>query len=393
MSAVHGRTRVAEFLSREAIPAPVRLIAVGKAAGSMAQGAVDVLGERIASGLVVSKRGFDEQSSPVLPQVTCIGAGHPIPDASSVTAGRRLLKMLDEAPPDATLLFLISGGTSSLVESLPEGVELADLQRVNRWLLGSGWNIAAMNGLRRRLSCIKGGRLARWVKGRRTYNLLISDVPGDAPALIGSGLLVSGHDEVPAPTPVPPWIEELLQGVHEAPPPAEEWFGSIGTHIVASPALARRAAADYVTARGHTAHCHHRLLCGDLHEVAAQITATLLSGPRGVHVWSGEPTVRLPPAPGRGGRNQSLALAVARGIGGEAPKAFIAVGTDGNDGMTEDAGALADNNTVWEGNRSGLNADDALRRADAGSYLEDIGALVHTGPTGTNVMDLMLGIC
>jgi glycerate 2-kinase len=393
LSAAHGRTRVAAFLSRQAITTPVWLIAVGKAAGAMSQGAVDVLGDRIESGLVISKRGFDEQSCPALPHFTPMGAGHPIPDESSLRAGRLLVEMLDEAPREATLLFLVSGGASSLVEVLPDGVELADLQRVNQWLLGAGWNIAAVNGLRRRLSCIKGGRLARWVDGRRVFNLLISDVPGDDPALIGSGLLAPGRDGAPAPTPVPQWTEKLLQGLDEAPYPAAEEFKSISTHIVASPALARRAAADYVAARGYTAHCHDRLLCGDFLEVAGQITATLLTGPKGVHVWSGEPTVRLPRVPGRGGRNQSLALAVARGISGDVPKAFVSVGTDGNDGMTEDAGALADNNTIREGKRLGLNADDVLQRADAGSYLEDIGALVHTGPTGTNVMDLMLGIC
>jgi len=110
-------------------------------------------------------------------------------------------------------------------------------------------------------------------------------------------------------------------------------------------------------------------------------------------VWSGEPTVRLPAVPGRGGRNQSLALAVAQGIRGETRRAFVSLGSDGNDGMTEDAGALVDNHTVRDGEWLGLDAQDALRRADAGTYLEAVGALVHTGPTGTNVMDLMLAIC
>lgn len=393
LSAVHGRKRAGEFLSRQAVGGPVWLIAVGKAAGAMSQGAVDALGDRIASGLVISKRGLDEHSCSSLPHFTHISAGHPIPDEASLQAGRLLIETLDEAPRNATLIFLISGGASSLVEVLPEGVELADLQRVNQWLQESGWDIAAMNGLRKRFSCIKGGRLAQWLNGRRTYNLLISDVPGDDPALIGSGLLTSSRVEVAIPAPIPQWVEGMLQGLRQAPLPAKDRFRSICTHVVASPAVARQAAVDYVTALGYTAHCHNRLLCSDFHDVAALITASLLEGPKGVHVWSGEPTVRLPRLPGRGGRNQSLALAVARGIRGEAPKAFVAVGTDGNDGMTEDAGALADNNTIREGEELGLNADDTLQRADAGSYLEDIGALVHTGPTGTNVMDLMLGIC
>ena len=393
LSAVNGRERVREYLSRQIIAAPVWLIAVGKAAGAMSQGAVDVLGNRIASGLVISKRGFDEHACPALPHFSHISAGHPIPDDASLLAGRQLIETLEQAPLDATLIFLVSGGASALVEVLPAGIEFVDLQRLNQWLLGSGWDISAMNRLRKRLSCIKGGRLAKWLKGRRTYYLLISDVPGDNPALIGSGLLTPDQREVSAPEPPPHWIEDLLQGLHEAPPPDGAWFRCVTTQVIAAPAMARQAAVDYVLAQGYTAHCHDRLLCGDFQDVAKEIASTLLAGPQGVHVWSGEPTVRLPRLPGRGGRNQSLALAVARGIRGAAPKAFVSVGSDGNDGMTEDAGALADNNSIMEGEQLGLDADEALRQADAGSYLRDIGALVNTGPTGTNVMDLMLGLC
>jgi len=393
LNAVHGRVRVRDFLSRQSITGPVWLIAVGKAAGAMSQGAVDALGDRIAAGLVISKRGFDEHSCPALPHVTHISAGHPIPDEASLLAGRRLIETLDRAPRDATLLFLVSGGSSSLVEVLPEGIVLADLQKINQWLLGAGWDISAMNGMRKRFSCIKGGRLARWVNGRRTYNLLISDVPGDDPALIGSGLLTSDQRGISAPTPLPLWIEDLLHSVPDAATPDDDWSQTIATHIVASPALARRAAVGYLRAQGYPAHSHERLLSGDLRDVAALITRTLLKGPIGVHVWSGEPTVRLPAVPGRGGRNQSLALAVAQGIRGETRRAFVSLGSDGNDGMTEDAGALVDNHTVRDGEWLGLDAQDALRRADAGTYLEAVGALVHTGPTGTNVMDLMLAIC
>ncbi len=393
LKAVNGRDRVRDYLSRQIIAGPVWLIAVGKAAGAMSQGAVDVLGNRIASGLVISKRGFDEHACPDLPHFSHISAGHPIPDDASLLAGRQIIETLDQAPLDATLIFLVSGGTSALVEVLPAGIELADLQRLNQWLLGSGWDITAMNGLRKRFSCIKGGRLAKWLKGRRTYHLLISDVPGDDPALIGSGLLTPDQRKVSAPAAPPHWIDDLLRGIHEAPPPDGAWFRCVTSEIIATPAMARQAAVDYVLGQGYTAHCHDRLLYGDYQNVAKEIASTLLTGPQGVHVWSGEPAVRLPRLPGRGGRNQSLALAVARGIRGAVPKAFVSVGSDGNDGMTEDAGALADNNTVMEGERLGLDADEALRRADAGSYLQDIGALVRMGPTGTNVMDLMLGIC
>ena len=391
LQAVNGRRCVHGFLQQHPINGSVCVIAIGKAAAAMAQGAMDVLGEQIHSGLVVTKRGqVDAEPEPAL-TLRHLQAGHPFPDEASLEAGEALLTLLDRAPTDATLLFLISGGTSSLVEILPHGLNLTDLNRVNQWLLACGWDIHGINWLRKRLSCIKGGRLARYLNGRRTFNLMISDVPGNDPRIIGSGLLSADQTDAAPPETLPDWVVELLGRVSPEPVPDESCFSNIQTHLVATPQQAQQAALAYARSQGQRAHGHESLLTGEIHDVAKHIAGVLRHGQAEMHVWCGEPTVQLPDYPGRGGRNQSLALAVALEIAGDDNIVFASVGTDGNDGATDDAGAMVDCTTSVQGNHEGLNARAALKHADAGPFLEAAGALVSTGSTGTNVMDLMLG--
>lgn len=392
LAAVNGRRRVREFLRDRPIDSPVCLISVGKAAPSMAQGAVDALGARIVSGLVVSKRGLEDHPVAGGPSVVHVAAGHPLPDEGSLRAGRLMLELIAGLPRDTTVLFLVSGGASSLVEVLPDGVTLGDLHRANDWLLGAGWDIAVMNGLRKRLSCIKGGRLAGYTGGRLVYNLLISDVPGDDPAVIGSGPLVPGAS-TPLPEGLPPWLRRLVDVSPPLPDPAAPCLASVQTHIVACSRHAVRAAAAFARARGVAAWGYDAPLTGDVQEVATVIADRLRQGPPGIHVWGGESTLRLPRSPGRGGRNQSLALAVAERVEACPGTGFASVGTDGDDGNTGDAGAVIDGATVAVGRRLGLESTDSLVRADAGTYLERVGALIYTGATGTNVMDLMVGLC
>lgn len=392
LKAVNGRERIREYLRHQPLPDMACLVAVGKAATAMTRGAVDVLGNRLVSGLVIGKRGLRDPLPPQCHHLDYREGGHPLPDASSLQTGRALVQILDQAPRDAVLYFLISGGASSLVELPPEGVTLADLKKVNAWLLASGWDIGAVNGVRKGMSCLKGGRLARHLAGRTTYNLLISDVPGNDPAVIGSGLLAADRQGSLFDQPdLPPWIRRLLVHAPPLPAPGDPCFDAVRTHVVASNQQAVQAAARYLEEQGHRAHVHDELLTEDVHRVALRISDRLKAGPSGVHVWGGEPTVKLPPQPGRGGRNLSLALDVAVRISGY-PITFISIGTDGDDGGTGDAGAVVDGHTMVLGGQEGLEAGSHLSRADAGSYMEAIGALVHTGPTGTNVMDLMIGL-
>jgi hydroxypyruvate reductase len=318
-------------------------------------------------------------------------AGHPIPDAGSLTAGRRLLAELEALPESVSLLVLLSGGTSSLLEVPVFGVGLAELQRMNGWLLASGLPIDAVNRVRKSVSLIKGGGLLTRLGRRPVRVLAISDVPGDDPAVIGSGLLVPevGLREGLRGVDLPDWLRQWVdRGLAERGP-----LPTSGPRIeiLASLATAMRAAAATGRELGLPVHVHDPLVAGDAARVGRELARGLIEGLSGLHVWGGETTVCLPPDPGRGGRNQHLALAAAIALAGHPDALLLAVGTDGTDGPTEDAGALVDAGTLERAGDAGLDARAALDQADAGTLLAASGDLIQTGPTGTNVMDLILG--
>lgn len=391
LAAVDGRICVERALGERGLTGPVRLIAIGKAAGAMAEGACAALGDAIRGGLVISKAGHLDPKRLVRHGLECLTGGHPLPTAESLAAGQRLLAALAETE-DAMPLFLISGGASSLVEVPVAGLGLAELARANRWLLGSGLAIAETNRARKALSRIKGGGLLGWLGGGPARVLMISDVPGDDPAVIGSGLLVPEPDlaarvrALDLPLWLRGWVERGLAERIPAPDKGPE------IELVATLAQARRAALDAAIGLGVAAHDHQALVAGDAAERGRDLARVLRSGPAGMHVWGGETTVRLPDAPGRGGRNQHLALAAALELAGRRDCWLLSAGTDGSDGPTEDAGALVDGTTVERATQEGMDARDALRRADSGTLLAATGDLISTGPTGTNVMDLMIGL-
>jgi hydroxypyruvate reductase len=188
LRAVDGRVCTARFLRNSKLPGRVTIFAVGKAAAAMAQGARDALGNAIESMLVITKHGHADAELSHLPGVLQLEAAHPVPDDRSLAAGARLESHLAAMPPDSLPVFLVSGGASSLVEALREGVSLAALQELNQRGLAVGWDIAAFNTHRAKLSRLKSGGVARLLGGRRALALFISDVPGDDPDVIGSGL-------------------------------------------------------------------------------------------------------------------------------------------------------------------------------------------------------------
>ncbi len=383
---------LAEYALEEHALAPRFAIAVGKAAAAMMAGAFDVLGAGIERALVVTKHGHaGGLLDPGWP-VEVVESSHPVPDESCLAAGRVLVDFVDAIPAGADVLALVSGGASALVEVLPEGFDAGDLARVNEYLLAEGLPIGAMNRVRKRISRIKGGRLARRIAPRRTLHLAISDVPGDDPKIIGSGLLVphAGEDFGIGDLDLPPWLAEMGR---QAPLlPGEETAGHVRTEIVARPADARAAAAAVYRAAGVDVVEHPDLLAGDAIETGRRIGRAIAEAKPAAHVRAGETTVVLPPNPGRGGRCQSLALAAALEIRKSAGAWVLAAGTDGTDGPGEDAGALVDAGTVARGAAAGLDPDRCLRGADAGAFLEASGDLVRTGPTGTNVLDLVVAL-
>jgi len=369
LASVDGRRCVREALRAQAPAAaqpapPLWVAAVGKAAPAMALGAYDALGARIERSLIITRTGHTPVELQGHAGVEVVAGAHPVPDQRSLDAGARLLAWVEALPADVEPLFLISGGASSLVEVLREGLTLADLEAFTRRELAAGTAIAALNAQRMALSRIKGGRLSARLGGRRARALFISDVPADDPALIGSGLLG----------------------------PASEGVDRVARLVVASITQALAGAAAAARALGLTVHAPGRRFDEDAVRMAARCAHELQLAADPVCLWGGESTVQLPRHPGRGGRNQHLALCAARLIAGQADLLLLAAGTDGTDGVTEDAGALVDAESCARVALAGMDVDRCLATADSAAALAASGDLVHTGPTGTNVGDLVIGL-
>jgi len=391
LDAVGGRQAVARYLA--ALPGearPTHAAAVGKAAADMMAGALDVVGGGLQAALVITKHGHGHVLDGARAAVRVLESSHPVPDASCLAAGAALWDFVAGAPREARFLIMVSGGASSLMEHLAPGLDGDFLARVNGWLLASGLSIGPMNRVRKRLSRIKGGRLALALEHREALCLMISDVPGDDPKVIGSGPLVHhrAEDIAVGDLDLPDW---LAAACAEPPPlaPASAFERVLG-EVVANPALARAAAAAALREGGFAVREHTVLLEGDAVETGEHVVRLAAAEPGTVQLWSSETTVRLPPAPGRGGRCQSLALSAALALEGGGAGVVFAAGTDGTDGPGEDAGAVVDEDTVARGRAAGRDARRDLSAADAGSYLHASGDLLRTGPTGTNVMDLLM---
>lgn len=385
VDAVGGQQATYNTLVNRQWDSPVHLVALGKAADAMATGALATIGDSLVSALVVTKHAHLSDALRNDSRVECLESGHPLPDKASLVAGSRLVEFVAAIPAHHQLVFLVSGGTSALVEHLNEGITLADLKRETDQLLASGAPIGDMNRHRRTLSRIKGGQLAQHVSCK-VLQYLISDVPGDKLGDIGSGLLIA-DDAMGMSSDLPVWQQ-------------------IQTQIIASSDIAQAAVASAAIELGITVCQTQGSLYGDINEVTQRV-ATVVSredASSGIYIWGGEPTVVLPDEPGRGGRNQHLALAlvpilaarvksstdVESNGGFGAASSVLVCGTDGSDGPTGDAGGLVSEASAALASTMQLDVRDYLFRADAGTCLEKLNALVTTGPTGTNVMDLAI---
>jgi len=393
--------------------APIHVLALGKAAAGMARAVHVRMGAAVARGLVVTKDGhsggFD--AWPVLE------TSHPVPDARCAEAGRRVLAFAAEVPASDTLLVLLSGGTSALLATPIDGLELEDLVQTNELLLASGAPIEALNTVRKRLAAVSAGRLAAATGAARIRVLVVSDVVGDDLAAIASGPCA------PDPTGfadaldvvqragvelrLPPRVRAHLEsGVREdrrdAPAAEDAVFERVDTRLVARNADAVASAAESLRAAGARVVVLGDRLTGEACVRGAQLAALAEALAKGdvdgqapiAFVVGGETTVTLGDAPGQGGRNQELALAAAKALAGADPAArpvtLLAAGTDGTDGPTDAAGGLVDRRSVERMAAVGFDAAVALARHDAHGALDAAGDLLRTGPTGTNVMDLAL---
>jgi len=393
LAAVHGRAAIVGALSGEAAPeGPVQVLALGKAAEAMLAGAAEVWSDRITRALVVAPAASDATVSTHPFPVERRPGNHPVPGAESLAAGAAVADFLREIPPGDTLLVLLSGGTSALVELPRDGVDLPLLQALNTRLLAAGLDIRMMNALRGRFSQLKAGGAAALCPARDIRVLFISDVPGDAPASVGSGPFWAPESPLP-PEAVPdigwPELRHWL-GRLEMPPSVQR---RPLHRRVAGNGDARRAVTRAAAKAGQQAWDHGLFPELPGTSLAAQLVRFLRDAPAGVHVWGGEASIRLPDHPGRGGRAQHLAaLILLLWMARDWPRPIevLCAATDGVDGNSGTAGA-------WFGDRapgadSGIRAQlrRSIRAADTAAFWEALGQIVPGTQTGTNVMDLLI---
>ena len=391
------------------LPAPptgrIILLAAGKGAGSMAEVAeafylnrLKLAPERL-SGVAVARHGYGRP----LKRVSMIEAGHPVPDAAGLKAAERALALADSASAADLVLVLVSGGASANWVAPADGVTFADKQAVTRALLRSGAGIGEINTVRKHLSRIKGGRLARHAYPARISTIAISDVPGDDPSAIGSGPTVADpttlHDarmivekyRLGLPASV---IAALSDAKNESPKPGDPVFAGGEFSLAARPADALRAAENAVRAAGYECINLGDRVEGEAREVAAahgKLAHELRAkSARAVILSGGELTVTIR-GKGRGGPNQEYALALAIALAGMQAVAGLAGDTDGTDGgagaATDPAGALIDDETVARAKAQGLDPAAFLSDNDSTGFFAALGDLLTPGPTFTNVND------
>lgn len=374
----------------------VLVIGAGKASARMAEAVEAAWGP--CEGLVITRYGYGRPCK----GIEIVEASHPVPDSAGQVATARMLDMLSGLGKDDFVLALISGGASALLVAPCTGVTLAEKQAVNTALLASGAPIDKMNTVRKHLSRVKGGQLAAAAYPARMLALMISDVPGDDPAFIGSGPTVG---ELTTPTdamailnhwqvPVPPSVHQALARGSTVIPPSDRRLSRVTNHIFAAPLQSLTAAADMARAAGCDVRMLGDALEGEARAVAVQqatqalrIKSALKTGDAPVVLLSGGELTVTRRGDGIGGPNAEFCLALAIALNGTGGIHALACDTDGVDGAAEVAGAVVTPATLNVASNAKLDAKDCLARNDAHSFFKTIKAQVITGPTLTNVND------
>jgi hydroxypyruvate reductase len=392
------------------LPAPptgrTLVLGAGKAGGAMAA-AVDALWRQDAplSGLVVTRYHHVPPAYRQKPgRIEVVEASHPVPDAAGERAAQRILDLAQGLTADDLVLCLVSGGASALLSLPAPGLSLEDKRAINKALLASGAAIDEMNCVRKHLSAIKGGRLAARCAPAQVVTLLISDVPGDDPAVIGSG------PTVPDPTTCADALRILQRygielpaaaraglesGAFETPKPGDARFAGHQVHMIATPQQSLEAAAALARAAGIDAHILSDEIEGESREVG-KVHAALARAVahRGqpfakpcVILSGGETTVTVKSKGGRGGRAGEFLLGCAIALQGQPGVHVLAADTDGIDGIEDNAGAIVTPDTLARAAAAGMKAAEYMDRNDAYSFFQALGDLVVPGPTFTNVND------
>ena len=377
----------------------VFVVAAGKAAGPMAEAAQELFGGRIEAGILVTKDGHDGGPE----GFETVFASHPEPDERGVEASRKVREMAESLGEGDLLLALISGGASALLADPAPPIEIGDLKKLTQDLLRSGADIGEINTVRKHVSVLKGGGLARLAAPAKVLALLLSDVVGDAPSSIASGpaapdtttledarAVLERYDIEPAQS-----IAEHLENAEETPKPGDPVFDNVTNIVCGGGRHAVEAAAEKARGLGYEPLVLSTTMTGDARAIAsvsaAVVREILETGnpatPPCAVVSGGEGTVVVR-GDGTGGPNQEFALTLAVELDGADGWAAFAADTDGNDGPTDAAGGLVDGWTASKMREAGVDPARALEENDARAALEAGGALLVTGPTGTNVNDL-----
>lgn len=386
----------------------VYVVGTGKATGAMAAAIEELLGDHLSGGVVTVKRG----TAAATRTIRQLEAGHPVPDAAGVAGARQVLEMADAATAGDLVICLISGGGSALLVAPAEPVTLEEKQRLTQLMLRAGCTINEMNAVRKHLSDVKGGQLARRAAPAEIVTLAVSDVLGNPLDVIASGptvpdpttfddaLAVLARHELldQAPRSIRERLEAGRRGeIEDTPKPGDPAFARVFNAIIASNDVACDAALDKAAQLGFHTMLLSTYVEGEAREVAKvlaavgrQIERDGRPAPTPACVVAGGETTVTVRRDGLGGRNQELALSAARQIRGSGRIVIAAYATDGDDGPTDASGGIVDGGTVDRAIAAGVDLDEALRRNDAYHALLASGDLLRTGPTGTNVNDLLL---
>jgi glycerate 2-kinase len=386
----------------------VFVVGAGKAGAPMARAVEEALGDRIQEGVVVVKTGHTGPTDTVAIEE----ADHPRPNQAGVEAGKRILQLAESANENDLVIALLSGGGSALLVAPAPGLELADIQAMTDALLASGATINEVNCLRKHVSAVKGGQLARAVAPATLITLALSDVIGSPLDVIASGPTVPDQTtwedawaiveryglESELPELILARLRAGLNGeTPDTPKPDDPVFETSQTIVVAD----NRMAAEEAVRKAESAGYNTLLLTTYLEGEASQVARVAVGLGREIEVFDspvpapaclvlgGETTVTLGPSPGKGGRNQELALSAGLALQGNGRIVIASLATDGTDGPTDSAGGIADGTTVERGKQKGLDAESHLRSHNAYPFLEAVGDLFVTGPTQTNVNDLV----
>lgn len=383
------------------------VIGFGKASAAMASSLEQILGSRISGGHIVTKQGH----SVPLQYIATTEARHPIPDQAGVAGTSIISSIADSADKDDLVICLISGGGSALLTDIPEGCSINDLIKLNDCLLKSGTDINELNSVRKHLSAVKGGWLAKRAFPARIISLILSDVTGDPPDVIASGPTVPDpttysdamsvikkyNVEAHIPSCLIGLLKEGISGKRpETPKRDDPVFRNTSNIIVGNNKLALDASAKAASSMGYDCIIVTDQLTGNVTDVSSEIFKSVMEiknrplKRKTCLLYGGETTVKVTADNGQGGRNQHLALLFAVMLRETKGITFLAAGTDGTDGQTDAAGAVADNTTAKNAELLNLDMDDYIARFDSYNFFRQEGGLIKSGPTLTNVMDIIV---